>query len=429
MSDPLQEVADLIELESGIRIKEPRAGALEAALARVSPGMDAERFLRERMVPGQSTVLLDHLVDQVTVQETFFMREPQDLEAIDWHQLLNAAHGRGVGEINVWVCACASGEEAYSVAMLASEAFGHGRAPVSVLATDISPRALRRVEEGTYSERSTRDLTPARRERFLVEDGPRSRVGSQLRALVRTRRHNLIADPMPPPGEVAFDLILCRNVLIYFGTDTVQTVVNSLEGALRPGGQLILGASDRLARSARRLDGPTVKPATLTPPVLTPGRPRGSARAPESRKPRSPRTPNSASRPEPPGRFLGEAVKAANAGEYEKAIELAGRVLAGDPLHAEAYYVRGISEQAMDDLASATGSLRRALYVDPNFALAAFQLGRTHDRRGDERAARRAYTQTLRALDSGEGTHPDLHAHGDVTTIEAACRARLSESQ
>src|SRR5260221_12482228 len=107
---------------------------------------------------------------------------------------LGGAAGIGA-EVNGWVSACASGEEASSVAMLATEAFGHGRPPVSILATDISMRALRRAEQAVYSERSTRGLSSSRRGRFLFRDGARGTARQPLPSLVRLRRHNLVADP------------------------------------------------------------------------------------------------------------------------------------------------------------------------------------------------------------------------------------------
>jgi len=434
MNESLERVADLVERESGIQVKEPQVAALAAALGRVSQGMDADDFLSALDDPAQRSALTGRLIDQVAIQETFFMREPSELEAVDWHQLLAAAHARGASEVNVWVSACASGEEAYSVAMLATEAFGQDRPPVAILATDISMRALRRAEEAVYSERSTRDLSPTRRDRFLVRDGVRSAVSEQLRALVRLRRHNLVADPAPPPGEVAFDLVLCRNVLIYFGPETVETVVRSLESALQPGGQLILGATDRLTSSARRLGEIATGEAKPAAAVRTraPVRPAPGARSRTLRRPlgKTERT-HGRGAAEPssfPDRDVLEAMEAANGGEYTAAIDSAGRVLAVDPLNAEAYYVRGMSELATDDPAAAVGSLRRALYVDPTFALAAFQLGRAHELRGDAQAAKRAYARTLHILGRGDDPRSRLLELADLDDIVAACRARLAEA-
>ena len=394
--------------------------------------MDAESFLSALDDPAQHALLIGRLVDQVVVQETFFMREPAELEAVDWHQLLAAANARGSSEVNVWVSACASGEEAYSLAMLATEAFGHGRPPVAILATDISMRALRRAEEAAYSERSIRDLSPVRRDRFLVGQGTRSAVGEPLRSLVRLRRHNLVADPAPPAGEVAFDLVLCRNVLIYFGSETVEAVVKSLESALQPGGQLILGASDRLSSSARRLSevasGESRPPAaarTATPDRRANGAGSRTLRRPLGRAGSSHGQPAVKSSPAP-APDVSEALEAANGGEYAAAIESADRILAVDPLNAKAYYLRGISELASDDPVAAAGSLRRALYVDPTFALAAFQLARAHDLRGDPQAARRAYARTLHVLGRGDDLGDRLLGQVDLEDIAVACRARLA---
>jgi chemotaxis methyl-accepting protein methylase len=417
MSDQLARVAELVERETGIQTKDSQLGALAAALDRVAPGLDPAGFLAALGDPARRQVLLGRLIDEAAIQETYFMREPRELEAVDWHRLLAAAHERGAGEVAVWVAACASGEEAYSVAMLAAEAFGGGRAPVSILATDVSDRALARAGEALYSERSMRDVGDAQRARFFASAGRRSSVGGQLRSMVRLRKHNLVADEAPPEGEGQFDLILCRNVLIYVGAKTVESTVASLEMALRPGGQLILGASDRLTSSAGRLHE-----IVALPPEKPVGRaPTGSGwRTPPRPRPRLPllTRPRAASN-------VRDALEAANGGDYAGAVEKVEGVLAADPLDAEAYFVRGMAELACQDPGSAVGSFRRALYVDPAFGLAAFQLGRAHDVRGDTQAARRAYAQALRGLDGASDRHPDLLAGVDTAELVAACRRRI----
>jgi chemotaxis protein methyltransferase CheR len=426
VSGHLDAVADLVERESGIRTKESQLGALAAALGRVSPGMDAARFLAALNDPSERGTLLGRLIDEVAIQETFFMREPRELEAIDWHQLLAVARSRGAEQVTVWASACASGEEAYSLAMLAAEAFGDARPPISILATDVSDRALRRAEEAVYSERSMHDVSEAQRRRFFTQAGRRSKVGEQLRAMVRFAKHNLVGGQATPLGEGPFDLILCRNVLIYFSAKTVEAVVTSLESGLRPGGQLILGASDRLSSSAQRLAGIAAPPPGPTVPA-TSRVPRGQRR--QLRKPLG-RADRRGAAPTARAAEKGSvqrALRAADAGEYEAALELTKGVLAGDPLDAEAYFVRGLTELAGGDTGSAIGSLRRALYIDPTFALAAFQLGRAWDARGEARAARRAYAQALRALDQDVARHPDLAALVGLGDLAAACRARLAE--
>jgi len=432
VSHQLRCVADLVERESGIQTKESQLGALAAALARVSPGLDAARFLTALDDPARRPALLRRLIDEVATQETFFMREPRELEAIDWHRLLAAAHARGAEQVSVWIAACASGEEAYSVAMLAVEAFGSGRTPVSILATDISERALERAAEADYSERSMRDVSPTRRERFFTPAGRRSSPDAQLRSLVRFHRHNLLDDPAQLADGAPFDLILCRNVLIYFSARTVESVVGSLESVLRPGGQLILGASDRLTSSARRLEDVLAGSTELA--GNAPGRaPRGASRRQRARF-RKPLGRGDRGDVQRAPRAVGEwsvkdALEAANGGEYAAAVEATERVLAEDPLDAEAYFVRGLTELASGDPGSAVASLRRALYIDPGFALAAFQLGRAQDMRGDARAAQRAYRQALRTLGREDDRHQDLLAGVGVEDVAAACRAWLAAAE
>jgi chemotaxis protein methyltransferase CheR len=433
MNVELTGIAELLERETGIHTKAARLPALAAAIGRVAPSMDAAQFLAELGDAGPaSTRLLARLTDEVAIQETYFLRDPRELQAIDWRALQSAAYARGEQDVRVWVCACASGEEAYSVAMLAVEAFGHERAPVSILATDVSERALERARAALYNERSTREIDQARRERFFRDRGGKDAVGEQLRSMVRFRKHNLIADAAPPLGESCFDLILCRNVLIYFDTANVELVVGSLELALRPGGQLILGASDRLTSSARRFAEVAAR-AGRSPVSAERSIPRGRLRAaPKARRPPLTAAGTSERAPAPsrsPARVVTDARAAADVGNYVEAIDITGEILARDPLDAEAYFVRGLSELAAGDPGSATGSLRRALYIDPAFALAAFQLGRAHDLCGQAPAATRAYRRALRTLDPDDERYPHLLERVNAGDIAAACRTRLAAAR
>jgi Tfp pilus assembly protein PilF len=227
-----------------------------------------------------------------------------------------------------------------------------------------------------------------------------------LRKLVRFRQHNLVQDPVPPLGEEPFDLILCRNVLIYFDPPSVEHVIVSLEGALRREGTLLLGAADTLSGSAMRL-------AT------------GRAKAPE---PTPTRTQAQALR-RPLGReqdLLERALRAADTGRSEEALSLVAKLLRQDALNADAYFVRGMVELDEGDARAAVQSFRRALYVDPQFGLAAFKLGVAYDAVGDRQAGQRTFEQALRTLAPEEGRHERLLAQVDLGDIAAACRARLA---
>jgi chemotaxis protein methyltransferase CheR len=421
MSSPLERLVDLVRTETGISIKRTQLSSLEAALRRVDPAMDAASFMAAAGEPGAAKPLLERLIDEVTINETFFFRQRRELDALDWRRLLEGARARGSETLRVWVAACASGEEAYTLAMLASEAFAPLPPQVSILGTDISAGALDGARRGRYGRRALKLLDPEMRERYFVAQNGGLAVGEALRKLVQFRRHNLVLDPAPMLGDGPFDLIACRNVLIYFHPEAVERVIVSLESALAPEGMLVLGAADRLCGSARRLsrlDGSAAPEAprrrALAPPARLLRRPLG--------RDRSPAPPQTLS--EPTG-GLAAALDAANQGSLDAAVGITDRLLHDDPLDADAYFIRGLAELGKGDAHAAVSSLRRALFVDPTFGLAAFKLGRAQEELGDLRAAARAYEQALRTLEPADPRHELILDQVELGDVASACAMRL----
>jgi chemotaxis protein methyltransferase CheR len=424
MTSDLERLVDLILRETGISIKRAQLSLLQAALRRVGRDMDAGRFLEAADGdPAAAALLLERLIDEVTVNETFFFRQRRELDAVDWRQLLETARMRGSEEIRVWVAACASGEEAYTLAMLACEAFAPAPAPVSILGTDIAQAPVERARRGHYGRRALKLLDARMRERYFVPDDGGLAVGDTLRGLVRFRKHNLVLDPAPTPVDEPFDLIACRNVLIYFDADAVERVIDLLEGALAPEGTLLLGAADRLCGSARRLArldggrvGESVERRAAAAPLARPlRRPLGHDAGP---------VPSQADGANP---GLAAALHAANLGALDDAVRATERLLDADPLDADAYFIRGLAELGMGDAGAAVSSLRRALYVDPTFGLAAFKLGRAQEEVGDRRAAARAYEQALHTLEASDVRHELILDQVDVGDVASACAIRLKE--
>jgi chemotaxis protein methyltransferase CheR len=380
VSDPLLEVAALVLRESGVVIRESQLPSLEAAIRRVQPGMTAEQLLTRAGHPGERESLVDRLIDEVTIKETYFLRHREELAAIDWRGLAARAMSAGRTNVRVWSAACASGDEPYSLAILALEAFSPGAAPVDLLATDIAASSIARARAGRYGMRSLRHVEDELRERWFEPQAGGLEIGPAARALVRFARHNLHSDPVPPAGEAQFDLIVCRNVLIYFEPEGVRETITRLRRALVPGGELILGAADRLTGGPDAVS----RPAPVEPPARR-ARPR---RSPSARTPRRER------RGAP----------------------------AATPLDAEVEFERGLTAMAEGDATAAVDALRRALYLDPGHAAAAFQLARAHEAGDDPVAARRAYWQALALLDeAGEEV-------GGVSRrdLQSAARSRLA---
>jgi chemotaxis protein methyltransferase CheR len=406
----LREVAALVQRESGISITERQYPFLRAALARMGVESDLDAFLRRAADPRARERLVTRLIEEVTVKETSYLRDREQLQSIDWSLLLENARARGAQRVRVWTAPCATGEEAYSLAMLAHEAFAPGPPPVSILATDISADALDRARRGVYGARSARELTAVMRGRYFRKDVAGVVVGPELRTLVTFAQHNLVRDPFPPLGEAPFDLILCRNVLIYFDGETVTRVLRSFEGSLARTGTLMLGAADALCATASRRDeavGPVPSPDQRSrPPQRQLRRPLGRAEATAR-----------VVRP--------EALPAASdQRSAEEVMVHTSRVIAEDPLNATAHFQRGLAELENDDPAAAVSSLRRALYAEPHFGLAAFKLGGAYEALGDVTAARRAYQQALRTLAPHERHEPFL-AQIDLADVAGAIQARL----
>jgi chemotaxis methyl-accepting protein methylase len=372
-------IAALVRQETGIALPAAREAALRAAMERAAPGLDSDAFLRAVSDAGGDRALLDRLIDEVTVQETTFLRHRRQLDAVAWPGHLRDARAAGSDTIRVWSAGCASGEEAYTLALLAAEALAPAPATVDVLGTDVSGAALAAAAAGRYRERAVRGLEPSLRARYLERQPDGSYlVRERLRRLVRFRRHNLAGDPIPPHGEAAFDVVVCRNVLIYFEAPLARRVIAQLGRSLRPGGVLLLGAVDGL----QRMSVPSARPAGPAPPV---------------------------------------AVARSRAETWPRAA-----LLASNSRDADAHYVQGLVALANGEPARAVTAFRRALCTDAAFTLAAFALGRGYDALGDRPAARRAYEQALRTLDLEDHRHQAMLQQVDIGDIAAACRARLA---
>lgn len=193
------------------------------------------------------------LVNAICTHETQFFREPRQFEHLEqdlvphWRRL--AEQGRRTRTIRVWSAASSSGEEPYSVAMslLAHLPRSEGWA-IEVLATDLSTNILHRAQTGIYPMMRAAQIPTAYLKRFMLkgrgEQTGKFAVGPELRDAVRFQQVNLHEGPFPHFGS--FDLILCRNVLIYFTAEGRAGVLRSLTDRLAPGGRLFLGHAETL---------------------------------------------------------------------------------------------------------------------------------------------------------------------------------------
>jgi two-component system, chemotaxis family, CheB/CheR fusion protein len=197
------------------------------------------------VVPEEFTRLFNTILINVT---TFF-RDPQVWEYLASNVLPEVAGSPDSGEpIRVWSAGCASGEEAYSVAMLLAERLGleQLRDRVKIYATDVDDEALNEARQATYPERALENVAPELAARYFDRHEDRYTVGKELRRAVIFGRHDLIQDA--PISRV--DLLLCRNVLMYFNAEAQGRIVSRFHFALAPGGVLCLGKAETLLSHA-----------------------------------------------------------------------------------------------------------------------------------------------------------------------------------
>lgn len=203
-------------------------------------------YQRLREEPAQ----VDLLFQDLLIGVTNFFRDPQAFEALERHIIPKLFEGRRPDEtVRVWVPGCATGEEAYSIAMLLKENAPRGAAApkLQIFATDIDERALEVARAGRYPAAIASDLTPKRLKEFFSREDGTYRIASDLREVCLFSVHNLLRDP--PFSRL--DLIACRNLLIYMGAELQEKVIPIFHYALRSGGYLFLGSSENVTRHAR----------------------------------------------------------------------------------------------------------------------------------------------------------------------------------
>lgn len=373
---------ELIAYHAGLRL-DPRARrrlaeAVAERLAATGARSEAE-YVQRVTRPRVDERELDVLAAALSVGETHFLRAPQQLAALAARVLPRLAAERP-GPVRVWCAGCASGEEAYTIALLGSEI----GVPVAVLGTDLDAAAIARARAGRYRERALRKLDEATRRRHFTRaaDGL-FQVRPALAAACRFRAGSLKHLPARGP----FDLILCRNVLLYFSRVEARLALRRFATLLRDGGVLALGAAEAShARLADLEPDPGGGALFVRAPRAT-RRPVRDAESPPARRPPD---------------DLASARAAFDAGDVAAALAAAERALSADPFAAEAHLMRGLLLERAGRTADAAAAYLRATTLDPAFAMAWSCLARVREGSGDRVGARAARE---RARAAGRSTH------------------------
>ncbi len=233
-----------IQRESGIALGHDKLYLLKS---RLLPIMERERVrsldeLCDRLRKAATPDLRRHVVEAMTTHETSFFRDPAVYDALRTSIIPAIARThQATRSMRIWSAACSSGQEPYSLAMLLLE-LGYADWRIEILGTDLSTQILERAAAGSYLQiEVNRGLPAPLLVKYFQRAGLSWEVKSEVRKLVRFTQFDL-RNNMSALG--AFDLVLCRNVLIYFDLETRKTILGGIRGVLHPGGYFLLGSSE-----------------------------------------------------------------------------------------------------------------------------------------------------------------------------------------
>jgi chemotaxis protein methyltransferase CheR len=345
--------------------------------------------------------------------ETFFFRDHGQFNLLRLHLLPELIESRrDARSLRLWSVGCSSGEEPYSLAMLLDELLPQRQGwNIQILGTDIDESALTKARRALYGRWSFRGVPDELRSRYFLKRGEEWLLDERVRTLVTFRRHDMVRDPFPPGEMSGLDLILCRNVFIYFDGDTVALVAAKLVNSLGAGGYLMTAhtelSSQSLPQLQCRLFPESVVyqrveslPGHVTPPeiILLPLS-HAETPAPVTAVPRS--KPLARERLSDTTDYLAQARQHADKGEYGAAKMACHQALKKTPLAADPYFLLAQLTQLEGDLKGAMKWLDKTIYLDPDNVAAHLELAALGEHFGNLSQAvihRRAALAIIRAL-------------------------------
>ncbi|WP_270572131.1 CheR family methyltransferase [Bacillus glycinifermentans] len=185
----------------------------------------------------KNDALLQETLDRMTINVSEFYRNYQRWDVLEKTilPLLKPAK-----TLKVWSAACSTGEEPYTLSMILSRQ--KHLTNYEIIATDIDDKVLAKAKEGIYQERSLQEVPKAMKDQYFIQNGTRYTVKDEIRKNIRFQKHNLLADSY----EKDFDIIVCRNVLIYFTEEAKETIYRKFSDSLKKKGVLFVGSTEQI---------------------------------------------------------------------------------------------------------------------------------------------------------------------------------------
>lgn len=377
---------------------------------------------------------LRNLLNLVTVTETCFFRDAAQFRLLRDHIIPTLIAERSAGvttrrerSIRLWSAGCSSGEEAYSIALTLEDMGLYHTCPdwtIEIVGTDLNTKALEKARCGVYSTRAVRNVEGRLLEQYFRRDGNTFHLSDEIKSRVTFEFGNLTQTPMPTTGLQ--DVVLCKNVSIYFRSDVTRKLVRGLHDTLAPGGYLMLGHAESLWQMSegfalmeherafcyRKISAPVAQgfsPVALAPSVAQGFSPVHTSttaqydlclsafREGEWAAAESGLAALIASCPTFVPAYLLLGGVYAHRARYDEAVEQAGLALTLTDLEPRAHLLLGMIAARRQRHDEALQSLRRALYLDDSLALAHFWLGNLYRDRGDIARACLEYELVVRS--------------------------------
>ncbi|BCM92582.1 chemotaxis protein methyltransferase [Abditibacteriota bacterium] len=439
----LQAFCELLGARTGLQVRDKDRASVARALADRCEAlrMTATAYLQKLRIDKVDGVEWVHLMPLLTNGESYFERDKGQFTLIRdtiLPELIERRRGTGDQTLRLWSAGCSTGEEVYSLAM-ATEAVLMRGWKATILGTDINAEALKKARRGVYGAWSFRGVETATRDHFFRAVPGGFEVAASLRGRVTFEFCNLSADDWPDTerGIADIDLIVCRNVLIYFQRAVVAGVLSRFARTLRPGGFLLTGHAElhdqsvaplkaRLFPASAAYQKEGEAPSSIVPPhppgftgvttpLFRPVTPRltptgtGSlltneqtVKTPTLRPSisRPSASPPIASKPKTADEWCALAQRHADSGRYNEAVECCRNAIGIDPSRADAYLLWAQIAEEREQLIEAKELLKKVIYLTPEQAEAYVQLAAIYEREGNTARARQMRVSALKLLQS-----------------------------
>ncbi len=339
---------------------------------------------------------MDILVASLTNGETSFFRDQEHYDAIRDVIVPDILRRRQAAkQLRIWSAGCASGAEPYSLAILLEREFGESLAgwQIAIHATDLNRSRLACAAAGKFRQWALRATSEAIRQECFSREGLTWTIHPRYRRWISFDHMNLVGSEFatPWPAGTLFDLILCRNVMIYFAPEENRRLVGQFHHSLESGGWLVVGATECNPENYQAFQTVDAAGTRLYQKANPPYEPMALAQPPQLPTPLPPV-------PAPAPADMAGLRQLADRGDWPGAAQCAERLLLQDLLNPAFHFYQALIFDNLGNSSQAERSLRQAIYLDRNFALAHYHLGLALKRDRKTQAAERSFRNVLHVL-------------------------------